>query len=73
MKPNTAAAQPEARDKARLSTANPTHACSDAARYQPDCEEKRDPDERQRPETKKENELDLNTQLEKLPLTQFNF
>jgi hypothetical protein len=31
----------------------------------PDCEEKRDPDERHRPKTNKEKELDLNTQLEK--------
>jgi hypothetical protein len=37
-------------------------------RHQPDCEEKRDPDERQRPERKKENELDLNTQLERRPI-----
>jgi hypothetical protein len=35
------------------------------SRHQPDCEEKRDPDERQSPKTKKENELDPNTQLEK--------
>jgi len=33
--------------------------------HQPDCEEKRDPDERKRPKRKKENELDPNTQLEK--------
>jgi hypothetical protein len=33
--------------------------------HQTDCGEKRDPDERQRPKRKKENELDLNTQLEK--------
>ncbi len=32
MKPNMAAAQREARPKARLSTANPTHACSDVPR-----------------------------------------
>jgi acetamidase/formamidase len=35
------------------------------------CEEKRDPAESQRPKRKKENELDPNAQLEKLPLAPF--
>jgi len=34
----------------------------------PDCEEKRDPDERQRPDKQKGNELDQTAQLEKQPL-----
>ena len=38
------------------------------SRRQIDCGEKRDPDERQWPKANKENELDPNTQLEKLPL-----
>jgi hypothetical protein len=69
MKPEMAAAPLEARLKARLSTANPTHACSEPSRHQPDCGEKRDPDERQWPKRNKENELDPNTQLEKPTLT----
>ena len=56
----------QARPKARLSTANPTHACSDTP-VSPDCEEKRDPDERHRSRRKKEDELDPNAKLEKLP------
>ncbi|WP_227272260.1 hypothetical protein, partial [Roseobacter weihaiensis] len=35
--------------------------------HQSDCEEKRDPDERQTPRLKKENKLDRKAQLEKLP------
>jgi len=73
MKPKMSAAQFEARLKARLSMTNPTYACSDARWHQPDCEEKRDPDERQRPETNKENELDTNTQLEKQTLAGHRF
>lgn len=65
MKPKMSAAQFEAHLKARLSMSNPTYACSDAQLHQQDFEEKRDPDERQRPETKKENELGTDTQLEK--------
>lgn len=61
------AAQLEARRKAGLSTSNPTHACSGAiSNAKPDCEEKRDPDKRSLIIQKKENELDPDTQLEKL-------
>jgi hypothetical protein len=52
MKPKKSAAQPEARLKARFSTANPTHACMQRCHHgiNLDCEEKRDPDERQWPD-----------------------
>ncbi|MFG5384504.1 hypothetical protein [Yoonia sp. R2-816] len=61
MKPKMSAAQLEARQKAGLSIANPTHACSGAiSNTKKDCEEKRDPDERQRSQLRNENELDLN-------------
>jgi hypothetical protein len=69
MKPKMSAAQREARRKAGLSTSNPTHACSGAiSNAKPDCEEKRDPDKRSLIIQKKENELDLDTQLEKRAL-----
>lgn len=68
MKPKMAAAQLEARLEARLSTTNPTYACSGAIKeHQIDCEEKRDPDEYKTRKNER-NELDLNTQLEKRPL-----
>jgi len=59
MKPNMAAAQREARPKARLSTANPTHACSDVPRDINQTAKRsvtRMSDKR--PNLKKENELD---------------
>ena len=66
MKLKMSAAQLEARQKAGLSTSDPTHACSGAfPNAKPDCEEKRDPDKRSLIIQKKENELDPDTQLEK--------
>jgi hypothetical protein len=67
MKPKMSAAQLEARRKAGLSTSIPTHACSGAlSNANTDCEEKRDPDIRSLIIQKKKNELDPDTQLEKL-------
>ena len=47
MKPKMAAAQREARLKARLSTTIRHMRAAVLSEHQPDCEEKRDPDERQ--------------------------
>ncbi|MGJ8597356.1 hypothetical protein [Sulfitobacter sp.] len=68
MKLKTSAAQLEARQKAGLSTSDPTHACSGAIpNAKPDCEEKRDPDKQPLIIQKKENEPDPDTRLEERP------
>jgi len=66
MKPKLSAAQLEARWKAGLFTANPTHACSGAlSNSKPYGKEKRDPDMRSLFIQKKEDELVPDNQLEK--------
>ena len=71
MKPKMAAAQREARLKARLSTANPTHACSGAIKA-PFQTAKRSVTRMSDYDPKtKENELDRYAQLEKLPSDSF--
>ncbi len=62
MKPKKSAAQFEARQKAGLSIANPTHAYSGTINNaNKDIEEKRHPNERRRSLTIKANDFDPNT------------
>ena len=65
MKPKMSAAPPSASQSEALHNQSDTCVQRCPKRYQTDCEEKRDPDERQRSLTIKENELDPNAQLEK--------
>ena len=72
MKPKMSAAPPSASQSEALHNQSDTCVQRCPKRYQTDCEEKRDPDERQRSLTIKENELDPNAQLEKLPFTNWS-
>jgi hypothetical protein len=65
MKPKMSAAPTSASQSEALHTQSDTCVQRCPTWHQSDCEEKRDPDERQRSKSKKENELDPNAQLEK--------